>query len=114
MAAMGRLLLLSFPLLAACASQIPDHVELSAAAQDVEIVHDKPSPNAYKEIGQVTGIAAAADDEAAEAAAENDLRNKAAALGASLVTVEQNLGKAVLLSDKKEIKLVGRAYKAID
>jgi hypothetical protein len=111
---MKRLMLLSFPLAMACAAQIPDHVELQPGAQDVEIVHDKPSPNAYKEVGQVTGIASGTDDEVAEAAAENDLRNKAAALGATLVTVEQNLGKAVLLSDKKEIKLVGRAYKPVD
>jgi hypothetical protein len=111
---MKRLLLLSFPVLMACASQIPDHVELQPGAADVEIIHDKPSPNAYKEVGEVTGVAAGTDDDAAQAAAENDLRNKAAALGASLVVVEQNLGKAVLLSDKKEIKLVGRAYKSVD
>jgi len=110
---MKRLMLLSFPLAVACAG-IPDHVELQPGAQDVEIVHDKPSPNAYKEVGQVTGTASGTDDEVAEAAAENDLRNKAAALGATLVTVEQNLGKAVLLSDKKEIKLVGHAYKPVD
>jgi hypothetical protein len=111
---MRRLLLACLVLAAGCAAQLPDHVELSPGAQDVEIVYDKPSPNAYKEVGQVTGVAAGTDDEAAQTAAENDLRNKAAALGATLVTVDANLGKAVLLSDKKEIKLVGRAYKPID
>ena len=111
---MKRLVLLSFSLLVACGAGIPDHVELQPGAQDVEIIHDKPSPNSYKEVGQVTGVAAGIDDDAAQTAAENDLRNKAAALGATLVTVDQNLGKAVLLSDKKEVRLIGRAYKPVD
>ena len=67
---------------------------------------------AYKVVGQVIGVAAANDDEVAQVAAKNDLRNKAAALGASLVTIDENLGEAVPLSDKTKVKLVGPRVQA--
>jgi hypothetical protein len=60
------------------------------------------------------GEAASGDLDTAQQAARNDLRNKAAAMGASLVTVDQNLGEPVLLHDKTKVKLIGRAYKPID
>jgi hypothetical protein len=111
---MRRWVLLFLPLLAACASTVPEHVELQPQAENVEFAYDTPSPDAYKMVGQVTGEAAGNDPDVAQEAAKNDLRNKAAALGATLVTIDQNLGEPMPLQDKTKVKLVGRAYKPVD
>jgi hypothetical protein len=108
------LLLLVFPLFLACASSLPDHIDLQPEGEKVEFAYEPPSPDAYKLLGQVTGRAAANDPEVAQTAARNDLRNKAAALGASLVTIDQNLGEPMPLQSKTEVKLIGRAYKPVD
>jgi hypothetical protein len=75
---------------------------------------EPPSANSYQLVGNVTGIAAANDLDSAQSAAKNDLRNKAAALGATLVTIDQNTGEPMPLQDKTRVRLVGRAYKAVD
>ncbi|HTB76676.1 MAG TPA: DUF4156 domain-containing protein [Polyangiaceae bacterium] len=102
------------PLLPACFDQLPDHIQLQPAAEDVDFAMEPPSPGTFMLIGQVTGVAAANDPDVAQSAARNDLRNKAAALGASLVTIDENVGEMMPLQDKTKVKLVGRAYKAID
>jgi hypothetical protein len=101
-------------LLSSCAEALPEHVELTPAAETVEFAMEAPSPNTYKLVGQVIGLAAAKDVEVAQEAAKNDLRNKAAALGASLVTIDENLGEPMPLAEKTKVKLVGRAYKSVD
>ena len=111
---MKRLAFLVLPLLAACAEQLPDHVELGPAGEQVEFAYEPPSPAGFKEVGKVTGIAEGTDLEAAQSAAKNDLRNKAAALGAAVVTIDENIGVAVPLSYRMKVKLVGRAYKPVD
>jgi hypothetical protein len=108
------LLLVSLPLMLACAAQLPEHVVLQPGAENVEIAVDPPSSNSYQLVGKVTGEAAANDLDSAQAAAKNDLRNKAAALGASLVTIDENTGEPVPLQDRTRVKLVGRAYKSVD
>jgi hypothetical protein len=97
-----------------CAEELPEHVALIPGAQDVEFAIEPPSKNSYTMIGEVVGIAAANDPDAAEFAARNDLRNKAAELGASLVTVDDSVGEAMPLRDKIKVKVYGRAFKAID
>lgn len=100
--------------LLACAEQIPDHVELLPQGEDVEFALEPPSPRSYKLVGEVSGLAAANDPEAAQQAAKNDLRNKAAALGATLVTIDANFGEPMPLQDKTKVKVMGRAYKSVD
>jgi hypothetical protein len=97
-----------------CAEELPEHIALQAAAENVEIAPDAPNSNAYKLLGEVTGVAASPDPEIAEQAAKNDLRNKAAALGASIVTVDEDVGGKMLLQDKTKVRVVGRAYKSVD
>jgi hypothetical protein len=97
-----------------CAEQIPDHVELQPPGENVEFAAEPPSPNAYKLVGEVTGVGAANDPDTAQQAARNDLRNKAGAMGASLVTIDENLGELMLLRDKTKVRLIGRAYKSVD
>jgi hypothetical protein len=111
---MRRVAIVLLPLVLSCAEQLPDHVLLQPAAEGVDFAMEPPSSAAFIMVGKVTGVAAANDAEAAQEAARNDLRNKAAALGASLVTIDENTGEQVLLQDKTKVKLVGRAYKAID
>jgi hypothetical protein len=111
---MRRALVLLLPLVLACAEQLPEHVDLQPAAEDVDFAMEPPSKNTFTLVGKVTGIAAANDLDAAQTAARNDLRNKAAALGASLVTIDENVGEALPLQDKTKVKLVGRAYKSVD
>jgi hypothetical protein len=106
--------ILSAAALLACAEQIPDHIELQPPGESVEFAAEPPSAGAFKLVGEVTGQAAAKDPDIAQQAAKNDLRNKAAALGASLVTIDENLGEPVLLQDKTRVRLVGRAYKSVD
>jgi hypothetical protein len=111
---MKRLAALAFLTLSACAGGIPDHVELTPQAENVEFAYEPPSPTGYQEVGKVTGIAQGTDTEATTEAAKNDLRNKAAALGATVVTIDQNQGEAVPLTNTLKVKLVGRAYKPVE
>jgi Domain of unknown function (DUF4156) len=111
---MRRAFVLLLPVLWACVEQFPDHVDLQPAAEDVDFAMEPPSKNTFTLIGKVTGIAAANDLDTAQTAARNDLRNKAAAIGASLVTIDENVGEGLPLQDKTKVKLVGRAYKAVD
>jgi hypothetical protein len=107
-------LLLTLAAQVSCGHALPDHVALQPGAEAVEIATDPPSANNFKMVGQVEGLAAAADTDAAERAAKNDLRNKAAALGASLVTIDEDTCEAIPLDDKSKVKVVGRAYKSIE
>jgi hypothetical protein len=114
MPAMKSLAVLALVLLAGCVDQVPEHVELVPAGADVEFVYEAPSPHAYKAVGEVKGVAAGVDADSATEAARNDLRNKAAALGATLVTIDQNLGEPILLVGKTKVTLIGRAFKPVD
>ena len=111
---MKRLALLLLGGILACASQIPDKVELKPEAENVEFAYETPSANAYKLLGTVVGVAAANDPDQAQEAAKNDLRNKAAELGAVLVTIDENTGALIPLQTRTKVKLVGRAYKPVD
>jgi hypothetical protein len=101
-------------LLAACAEQLPDHVVLQPGGEDVEIAAEPPSTNGYQVVGEVEGRAESNDLDDAQQAARNDLRNRAAALGASLVTIDDDRGEPVLLMGRTRVTLTGRAYKSID
>jgi hypothetical protein len=100
--------------LVACAAQLPEKVELESQAEAVEFAYEAPSTAAYKFVGDVVGVGISKDAEEAQNSARNDLRNKAAALGAALVTVDENTAEAVLLLGKTKVKLAGRAYKPVD
>jgi hypothetical protein len=114
MFAMRRAAVVLLSVLLGCAEELPEHIPLQPAAEQVDFAMEPPSTNTYMLVGRVTGLAAANDLETAQNAARNDLRNKAAALGASLVTVDETTGEAIPLQDKTKVKLVGRAYKSVD
>ncbi|MGH7271125.1 MAG: DUF4156 domain-containing protein [Polyangiaceae bacterium] len=106
--------LLAFPMMLSCFQNLPDHVDLQPAAEQVELATEAPSQDTFVLVGAVTGQAAANDPEVAQDAAKNDLRNHAAALGANLVTVDDSVGSALLLQDKTRVVVYGRAYKSLD
>jgi hypothetical protein len=106
--------LLLLPVCLSCVEQLPERIALQPAAEQVDFAMEPPSHDMFMLIGEVTGIAAANDPDTAEDAAKNDLRNKAAFLGASLVTIDENIGEAMPLQDKVKVKLIGRAYKSVD
>jgi Domain of unknown function (DUF4156) len=114
MFAMRRAAVALLALLLACAEELPERIPLQPAAEQVDFAMEPPSTSTYMLVGKVTGLAAANDLETAQNAARNDLRNKAAALGASLVTIDENTGEGIPLQDKTKVKLVGRAYKSVD
>ena len=89
---MRRLLFVLVAALSACAQQFPDRVTLSPQAENVEFATEPPSKNTFKLLGEVTGQAVSNDPDVAQQGARNDLRNNAAALGASLVTIDEDLG----------------------
>jgi hypothetical protein len=111
---MRGLATLGLTLVVGCADQIPEHIDLASAGAAVEIVYEAPSLHAYSQVGEVTGSGVSVDAEEAAAIAKNDLRNKAGALGATLVTVDQNLGEPMLLVGKTKVTVLGRAYKPLD
>jgi hypothetical protein len=111
---MTHLRVLLFVFLTECAQELPDHVVLQPSAENVVVAMEPPSQNTYQLVGQIIGEAAANDLDVAEQAARCDLRNRAAAIGASLVTIDEDLGEPMPLRDKTKVKLVGRAYKSID
>src|SRR5579859_8101843 len=86
--------------LAACAASLPDHVDLKPEGEAVEVAVEPPSPHAYMLVGQVVGLGAARDLDVAQQAAKNDPRNKAGALGATLVTIDEDLGEPMPLEDR--------------
>src|SRR5260370_33728758 len=111
---MSHLKVLLFVFWMGCAGELPDHVVLQPSAETVSFAIEPPSPSTYKLVGKVTGEAAANELDVAHQAARNDLRNKSAAIGASFVTIDEDLGEPLPLRDKTKVKLVGRAYKSID
>ena len=114
----ARLLLLTAALtslaaLVAC-DKVQENVVLSPKAHAVEFAMDTPSENVYILVGSVTGEAAGTTIEEAESSARNDLRNKAAAIGASLVVIDEDDGAMLLYQDKSKITIKGRAFKSIE
>jgi hypothetical protein len=97
-----------------CGEALPDHVVLKPEAENVEIATDAPSDDGYKPLGQVVGQASASTLDDAEQAARIDLRNKAAALGASLVTVDEDTAEPIPLSDKMKVRVTGHAYRPVE
>jgi hypothetical protein len=106
--------LLVLPVCLSCLEQLPEHIALQPAAEQVDFATEAPNRDVFMLIGEVTGEAAGEDADAAEEAARNDLRNKAAFMGATLVTIDENIGENMPLQDKIKVKLIGRAYKSVD
>jgi hypothetical protein len=98
-----------------CASlRMSEPVALSPQGTSVEIVVEAPSVDGHTLVANVHAKAVASDLDEAMDFAKNDLRNKAAVLGATLVTIDDTKAEPVPLQNLTTVKLVGRAYKPVD
>jgi hypothetical protein len=105
-------LLVSAFALAAC-EKVQENVALAPAAQSVEFAMDTPSENLYTLAGTVNGVAAGKNIQEAELSARNDAKNQAAAMGATLVVIDEDTGAVLLYQDKPKVTIRGRAFKPI-
>lgn len=97
--------------LAGC-PKVAENVPLSPQGEQVEFAMETPSENLYAYAGDVVGEAAGKNVEEAEQSARNDVRNKAAAMGATLVVIDEDTGGMMLYTDKTKVTLRGRAFKS--
>jgi hypothetical protein len=112
---LASLLVLGLAALAAVGCDaFPEHVVLLPTGEQVEIAMDTPNDDQYVLVGKIEAVAAGADVNEAEQSARNMLRNKAAAMGATLVTIDSDHGSVVMLQKKNKVEIVGRAFKARD
>ena len=98
-------------LVGACAETLPDRIALTPGGEPVEVVTEKPNPDLYVPLGEVTGVAQGADKETATTQAKNDLRNNASARGGTVVTVDSLDAKLEWQGRKTLVRLTGTAYK---
>jgi hypothetical protein len=97
--------------LTACLETLPDHVDLSPQAEDVEIASDPPNADQYSDIGEVEGEGAGFTADVATRNARHDLRNHAALMGARFVAVEDVSSDSVgIFTGKARVTLHGIAY----
>ena len=87
---------------------------LKPEAMAVEFAMDTPSSNAYAMVGLITSDAAGKEIPEALESAKNDLRNKAAALGATLVTIDETTPDKDFVREKRIVHVKGRAFKVKD
>jgi hypothetical protein len=104
---------LSLAALAAC-EKVQENVVLSPQGEQVEFAMETPSDTVYAMVGQVNAEGAGATIDDAETSARNDVRNKAAALGATLVVIDEDFGSDILYQNKKKVSIAGRAFKQKD
>jgi hypothetical protein len=95
----------------ACAPAVQENVVLKPEAMEVEFATETPSSNAYSLVSTITSDAAGNEIDDAILSAKNDLRNKAAALGATLVIVDETRPDKDFVREKRIVHLKGRAFK---
>lgn len=99
---------------AGCAEAVPEKVVLKPEGEKVEVVSEKPNPDLYVALGEVVGTAANVDQDVAIEQAKNDLRNQAAARGASTLSVDHVDSKLQMGTRKTVVKISATAYKPKD
>ena len=105
---------LFLPFVVTACVQVQENVKLQPAAETVALAMDPPSPITYRLLGTVRGEAAGRSRDEASASARNDLVNKAAAMGASFVTIDDDEVELLPMQDKSKSIVTGRAYSSID
>lgn len=109
-AAMAAVLL--SPLFTGCLNETPTAPRvLSPEGSEVAIAMSTPSPSAYECVGKVVAYDVDKESYLAEQSAQRELRNEAAKMGASLVTVDSTSGQRVFLQDRVKVTLRGRAFR---
>lgn len=104
-------LLFATLLFSACAPAVQEQVKLKPEAEQVEFAVETPSANAYSLVGKINADAAGREMDEAILSAKNDLRNQAAAMGATLVIVDETIPDKDFVREKRIVHLKGRAFK---
>ena len=97
---------------AACSPAVQEHVALMPEGEAVEFAMETPSKDAYDVVETLKVTAAGKTIDEATDAARNDLRNKAAALGASLVIADRTDTSQDIVREKRIVTITGRAFRA--
>ena len=101
-------------MVAGCMRQPKAPPALSQQGESVAIAYDTPSQKVAKLIGTIKVVNDGREADEAEQLSKVELRNKAAELGASLVTVDQTYGNRRPFQEGVTVTVVGRAFKAVD
>lgn len=85
-------------------------VKLKPEAEKVQLVPETEKPSECKFLGKITGSSHAEEEKDAKQGAENDFRNKAAALKANFAVVENVRGGRVGTTSQRDVVINGKAY----
>lgn len=95
-----------------CADTLPEKIALSPSASNVEVLSEPPNIETYEPAGEVTAHVIGRETQDALRQAMNELRNKAAAKGATFVAVDDVTSSAAWdFSGRTIVTIVGTAYK---
>ena len=95
-----------------CADTLPEKIVLAPGADNVEVLNEPPNREVYESAGEVTAQVVGHETQDALRQAMNQLRNKAAAKGATFVAVEDVTSRAAWdFSGRTIVTLVGTAYR---
>jgi hypothetical protein len=98
--------------LAGCIDALPEKVVLQPNAGNVEVISEPPNAEIYEPAGEVNAQVIGRETQEALRQAFNELRNKAAAKGATFVAVDEVTSRAAWdFSGRTIVTLVGTAYK---
>jgi hypothetical protein len=111
---LGTLALGGLFLVAGCMKEPKAPPTLSSKGEAVAFAYDTPSGKVARLVGTIKVVNDGREADEAEQFGRNELRNKAAELGASLVTVDQTYGNRRPFQDGVTVTVVGRAFKAVD
>ncbi len=84
--------------------------KLDPAASKVELVPETEKPGECKLLGKINGSSHADDEKEAKKGAENEMRNKTAALKGNYAVVESVRGGRVGTTNQREVVINGKAY----
>jgi hypothetical protein len=91
---------------------VQERVALGPEGEAVEFAMETPSKDAYEVVGTVKATAAGKTIGDATDAARNDLRNKAAAIGATLVIEDKTDTSQDVMRERRIVTITGRAFRA--
>jgi hypothetical protein len=95
-----------------CADTLPDKIALRPEAANVEVINEPPNVEIYESAGEVTAQVIGRETQDALRQALNELRNKAAAKGATFIAVDDVTSRAAWdFSGRTIVTLVGTAYR---
>jgi len=95
-----------------CADTLPDKIVLRPEAGNVEVINEPPNTEIYESAGEVTAQVIGRETQDALRQGLNELRNKAAAKGATFIAIDDVTSRAAWdFSGRTIVTLVGTAYR---